>query len=103
MIIIVNVIKVFLLYYILWSVILILSLYPEIFCARSTTFLSLNREYCYIPKIVIPRFCPIHFTITFAGRANVDRYTGNIVIPKIVKLGLHCNEKSLQVSDCLYI
>ena len=37
---------------------------------------------------LIPRFCPIHFTITFAGQTNVDRYTEyryiqNIVIPGI--------------------
>ena len=50
----------------------------------------LNREYRYTAKIVIPRFCPIHFTITFAGQTNVDRYTRNIVIPKIVKPGFHC-------------
>ena len=29
--------------------------------------------------IVKPGFCPIHFTITFAGETNVYRYTGNIV------------------------
>ena len=40
-----------------------------------------------IPKIVKPGFCAIHFTITFAGQTNVDRYTGNIVIPKIAKSG----------------
>ena len=45
-------------------------------------------------KIDIPGFCSIHFTITFAGQTNVDRYIGNIVIPKIVKLGFHCNGKT---------
>ena len=48
-----------------------------------------NREYRYT-KIVIPGFCPIHFTITFGGQTNVGRYTGNIVIRKIVKPGFHC-------------
>ena len=38
-----------------------------------------------IPKIVIPRFCSINFTITFAEQKIVGRYTGNIIIPKIVK------------------
>ena len=38
----------------------------------------------------MPGFCPIHFTITFDGQTNMDRYTKNIVIPKIVKLGFHC-------------
>ena len=28
-----------------------------------------------IRKIVIPGFCPIHFTTTFAGQTNLDRYT----------------------------
>ena len=46
-----------------------------------------------IPKIVILRYTgilPHTFTITFAGQTNVDRYTGKIVIPKMVKLGFHC-------------
>ena len=59
----------------LWSVIFILSLKPEIFCAQSTTFPSLNREYRYT-EVVIPGFCRIQFTVTFAGQMNVDRYTG---------------------------
>ena len=104
---------------------------PEIFCARSTTFPSLNREYHYIedhytgvlslpwvPEAILaqigtfitkqtakceiqsrnqqavplaPRvFCPIHFTITFAGQTIVDRYTGiPLSLPKIVKPGFH--------------
>ena len=33
------------------------------------------------PKIVKPGFCPLYFTITFAGETNVYRYTGNIVKP----------------------
>ena len=41
-----------------------------------------------MPKIVIPGFCPIHFTITFARQTNKDRYFENIVIPKIVKPGV---------------
>ena len=53
-------------------------------------------------KIVIPRFCPIHFTITFAGQMNVNRYTGNIVIPKIVKPGFHCTGKVIQVQKQLF-
>ena len=35
-------------------------------------------------------FCPIHFTITFSGQMIVHRYTGNIVLPKIVKPGFRC-------------
>ena len=35
-------------------------------------------------RIAQPGFCTIPFTITFAGQTNVDRYTGNIAIPKIV-------------------
>ena len=38
----------------------------------------------------------IHFTVTFAGQTIVDRYTGNIVIPKIVKLGFHCITKKFR-------
>ena len=41
-------------------------------------------------KIVIPGFCPIHFTITLTGQKNVDRYTGNIVMPNIVKPEFNC-------------
>ena len=41
-------------------------------------------------NIVIPGFCPIHLIITFAGQTKMDRYTGNVVIPKIVKPVFHC-------------
>ena len=41
-------------------------------------------------KIVIPGFCHIHFTITLTEQKNVDRYTGNIVMPNIVKPEFHC-------------
>ena len=37
--------------------------------------------------------------ITFAGQTNVDRYTGNLVIPKIAKPGFHC--KTMLENDCL--
>ena len=83
-----------------------------IFFARSTTFPSLNREYRYsedrytgvLPHTIYKRLLIVlpgislnrrslnrvllhTFTITFAGQTNVDRYTGNIVKPKIVKPG----------------
>ena len=48
-------------------------------------------------RAVIPGFCPIHFTTIFAGQTNVDRYTRNIVIPKIVKPEFHCNSRNLCV------
>ena len=31
-----------------------------------------------IPRIVKPRFCSIHFTVTLAGLKNVNRYTSGI-------------------------
>ena len=40
-------------------------------------------------KIVKPGFCPIHFTIAFAGETNAYRYTGNIIKP-----GFHCNNNN---------
>ena len=50
---------------------------------------------CYIRDIVIPwivkpGFCSIHFTVTLAGLKNVNRYVGNIVLAKIVILGICC-------------
>ena len=46
---------------------------------------------CDIDFIVVTgTVLPIHFTITFDGQTNVDRYTRNIVVPKIVKPGFHC-------------
>ena len=55
---------------------------------------SLYRGYRYIEvryigvivisKFVISGFFPIHFTATFAGTSNFHRYTGNIVISRIV-------------------
>ena len=62
-----------------------------------------------ISKIVIPQFCPIHCTITFAGQTNVDCYTGNIVIPKIVKPGFHCSSHTCrqevihQIADTIQV
>ena len=55
-----------------------------------------------MPKIVRPWFCPIHFTITFAGQTTVDRYTGNIVIPKIVKPGFHYTPLKYQKNVLLH-
>ena len=50
---------------------------------------SLNREYRYT-KICYTGVLPhTDFTMAFAGQTIVDRYTGNIVIPKIVKPGFH--------------
>ena len=49
-----------------------------------------GRNIVSIPKIVISGFCPTHFTLTFAGQTIVDRYTGNIVKPKVVTLRFHC-------------
>ena len=46
-------------------------------CARSTIFPSLKAGNIVISKIVITGFCPIHFTITFAGQRLL------IVIPGI--------------------
>ena len=45
----------------------------------------------YRSSLYITGFCPmhVHFTTTFAGQTNVDRYTGNTVIQKIVKPGFH--------------
>ena len=58
----------------------IISLYLERFAFGRTV----------ISKIVISGFCPIHFTVTFAGTQNIHRYTGNIVISRIVISEFHC-------------
>ena len=57
--------------------------------------LCLHRETrnIIITKTVILAFCTIHFSITFSQQTNVDHYTGNIVIPKIVIPGFHCISK----------
>ena len=44
-----------------------------------------------ISKIVISRFFPIYFTITFTGTKNFHLYTWNIVISRIVVSGFHCS------------
>ena len=43
-----------------------------------------------ISKIVISGFCPIHFTVTFAGTQHIHRYNGDIVISRIVVSRFHC-------------
>ena len=81
-------------FHFLWFVILIWLLQPELFCAWSTTYPSLNGD-IVIPKIVVTGFCSIHFTLGFAGQTNVDRYTGNIVLSQIVKPEFHCNIRNM--------
>ena len=63
----------------------------RILYAQSTS-LSLYQGYP-ISKIVISGFFPIHFTKTFAGTENFHRYTGNIVMSRIVISGFHCNTR----------
>ena len=71
--------------------VLLMSLYRGRFCLRSAGFSSLYREYRYMEDRYIG-FCPIHFTVTnnlFPGHTmNIHRYTGNIVIYRIVISGL---------------
>ena len=52
-----------------------------------------------ISKIVIPGFCAIHFTVTFAGTWDFHCYTGNVVISKIITSGFHCTVHA----DCYII
>ena len=52
-----------------------------------------------ISKIVISGFCPIHFTVTFAGTYHIYRYTGDIVISRIVVSGFHCSYSNAYLEE----
>ena len=71
--------------------VLIISLYRGRFCLRSAGLSSLYREYRH-RRSLYPGFCLIPFTVTFAGTQTIHRYTGNIVIPRIVISGFRCRK-----------
>ena len=66
----------------------------------------LSRGYRYTVDRYWSGFCSIHFTVTLAGLKNVNRYTGIIVISKIVISGFNCtrlrlvNEQLLEINQC---
>ena len=70
--------------------VLIISLYWGRFCVRSAKFSSLYRESRYIED----RYNEVlshTFYCNFCRTLNIHRYTGNIVISRIVISGFHCN------------
>ena len=53
--------------------------------------ISLNREYSYTGVLSHTFYC----NFWLSGQKIVDRYTGSIVIPKIVKPGFHCKRQNM--------
>ena len=66
----------------------VISLYRGRFYAQYAKNSLLYREYRYIEDR-FTGFCPIHLTVTFAGTYHIYRYTGDIVLSRIVVSGFH--------------